>query len=79
MAGPAGRPDNEALLARGVTMRTVYLDSVRKDRATVQHAEWLTGLGCEVRTAPALPLRMLALRRPPTGAIGGKSGAGWVI
>ncbi|MER7845416.1 helix-turn-helix transcriptional regulator [Kitasatospora sp. NPDC096077] len=59
----ASRPDNEALLARGVTMRTVYLDSVRKDRATVQHAEWLTGLGCEVRTAPALPLRMLVIDR----------------
>ncbi|MFH9353577.1 LuxR C-terminal-related transcriptional regulator [Kitasatospora sp. NPDC017646] len=59
----ASRPDNEALLARGVTMRTVYLDSVRKDRATVQHAEWLTGLGCEVRTVPALPLRMLVIDR----------------
>ncbi|MFJ8627641.1 LuxR C-terminal-related transcriptional regulator [Kitasatospora sp. NPDC093550] len=59
----ASRPGNEELLARGVAMRTVYLDSVRKDRATVQHAEWLTGLGCEVRTVPALPLRMMVIDR----------------
>ncbi|MFD7454659.1 LuxR C-terminal-related transcriptional regulator [Kitasatospora sp. NPDC059827] len=59
----ASRPDNEELLARGVSMRTVYLDAVRKDRATVLHAEWLTGLGCEVRTVPALPLRMLVIDR----------------
>ncbi|WP_093717480.1 LuxR C-terminal-related transcriptional regulator [Actinacidiphila alni] len=46
-------------LRRGVRMRTVYLDSVRNDQATVQYAEWLNELGGTVRTVPALPLRMI--------------------
>ncbi|MGF1431188.1 LuxR C-terminal-related transcriptional regulator [Kitasatospora sp. LaBMicrA B282] len=59
----ASRPLNSELLGRGVSMRSVYLDSVRKDRATTRHAEWLTELGGEVRTVPALPLRMIILDR----------------
>ncbi|MFJ3881433.1 LuxR C-terminal-related transcriptional regulator [Streptomyces sp. NPDC090077] len=48
---------------RGVRMRTVYLDSVRNDAVTSEYAEWLTGLGGEVRTVPVLPLRMLHFDR----------------
>ncbi|MEW1911094.1 helix-turn-helix transcriptional regulator [Kitasatospora sp. NPDC085895] len=59
----ASRPLNSQALGRGVVMRTIYLDSVRKDRATTRHAEWLTELGGQVRTVPALPLRMIIFDR----------------
>ncbi|MER6687657.1 LuxR C-terminal-related transcriptional regulator [Streptomyces minutiscleroticus] len=55
----ASRPLNQQLLERGVRMRTVYLDSIRGDRATVDHAHWLVEQGCQVRTAPSLPNRMI--------------------
>ncbi|MFI7503398.1 LuxR C-terminal-related transcriptional regulator [Streptomyces sp. NPDC049687] len=55
----AGRPLDEQNLARGVRMRTVYLDSVRNDPATVEYATWLASLGGETRTVPALPMRMI--------------------
>ncbi|MEU9301750.1 helix-turn-helix transcriptional regulator [Streptomyces sp. NPDC048269] len=59
----ASRPLNKALLARGIRMRTVYLDSVRNSRHSVEHANWLTELGGQVRTAPSLPTRMLIVDR----------------
>ncbi|MFJ2707685.1 LuxR C-terminal-related transcriptional regulator [Streptomyces sp. NPDC087428] len=55
----ASRPLDEASLAAGVAVRTIYLDSVRNDRATIQYAHWLSELGGETRTLPSLPLRML--------------------
>ncbi|MER5430518.1 helix-turn-helix domain-containing protein [Streptomyces sp. NPDC002588] len=55
----AGRPLDAQNLARGVRMRTVYLDSVRNDPATVEYATWLASLGGETRTVPALPMRMI--------------------
>lgn len=55
----ASRALDQQSLARGVRMRTVYLDSVRNDQATVQYAQWLNELGGTVRTVPALPLRMI--------------------
>lgn len=48
---------------RGVHLRTVYLDSVRNDPATLAYADWLTSLGSEVRTAPTLPMRLLIVDR----------------
>ncbi|BBC34921.1 putative erythropoiesis-stimulating protein [Streptomyces graminofaciens] len=59
----ASRPLNAALLGRRVRMRTVYLDSVRADRPTVEHARWLTSLGGQVRTVPSLPTRMIIMDR----------------
>ncbi|AUG78431.1 erythropoiesis-stimulating protein [Kitasatospora sp. MMS16-BH015] len=59
----AARPLNEQLLGRGVQMRTVYLDSLRNDSATVAHAKWLTEQGGQVRTAAVLPLRMTVIDR----------------
>ncbi|MFF0433776.1 helix-turn-helix domain-containing protein [Streptomyces sp. NPDC004327] len=59
----AARPLNERLLGRGVVMRTVYLDSVRNDPATVAHARELTGLGGQVRTVATLPIRMTLVDR----------------
>lgn len=55
----ASKPLNSTLLRRGVRMRTVYLESIRRDPATVAHAEWLEGLGAQVRTVPSLPNRIL--------------------
>jgi DNA-binding CsgD family transcriptional regulator/sugar-specific transcriptional regulator TrmB len=55
----ASRALDRQSLERGVRMRTVFLDSVRNDQATVQYAQWLNELGGTVRTVPALPLRMI--------------------
>ncbi|AXE22961.1 helix-turn-helix transcriptional regulator [Streptomyces globosus] len=59
----ASRPLDEALLRRGIRMRTVYLDSVRNSPHTVAYAEWLGTLGRQARTAPVLPLRMIITDR----------------
>ncbi|MFJ9023188.1 LuxR C-terminal-related transcriptional regulator [Streptomyces sp. NPDC102259] len=48
---------------RGVAMRTVGLESLRKDPPTLAYARWLTEIGAEVRTAPSLPIRMLIYDR----------------
>ncbi|MEV8452109.1 helix-turn-helix domain-containing protein [Streptomyces sp. NPDC052095] len=55
----ASRPLDEQNLSRGIRMRTVYLDSVRNDTATVGYADWLASVGGETRTVPALPMRMI--------------------
>ncbi|MFE9427516.1 LuxR C-terminal-related transcriptional regulator [Kitasatospora sp. NPDC006697] len=54
--------DAEAI-ERGVRVRTVYQDSVRNHRPTLEYARWLGGLGSEVRTTASLPLRMLIVDR----------------
>lgn len=59
----ASKPLDHMTLARGVRMRTVYLDSVHNDLATLKYAEWLNELGGEVRTVPSLPIRMIIFDR----------------
>ncbi|MBT2398628.1 helix-turn-helix transcriptional regulator [Streptomyces sp. ISL-100] len=59
----SARPLNKKLLGRGVKMRTIYLESVRNCAASVAHANWLTTMGGQVRTAGELPLRMTLLDR----------------
>ncbi|MFF5455494.1 LuxR C-terminal-related transcriptional regulator [Streptomyces sp. NPDC012950] len=59
----ACRPLDEQHLSRGVRMRTLYLDSVRNDCATVEYAGWLASRGGEIRTAPSLPMRMIICDR----------------
>ncbi|HEU5331166.1 MAG TPA: helix-turn-helix transcriptional regulator [Actinocrinis sp.] len=59
----AGRPLDRGVLERGVAMRTVYLDAIRNDRATLVYAQWLIELGGEVRTSAVLPLRILIVDR----------------
>ncbi|SNS95619.1 helix-turn-helix domain-containing protein [Actinacidiphila glaucinigra] len=59
----ASRPLNEDLLGRGVQMRTIYLDSVRTHRPTVEHATSLARLGGRIRTTPSLPTRMIIMDR----------------
>lgn len=59
----SSRPLNRETLERGVRMRAVFLDSVRNDEPSLEHARWLTELGAEVRTVPTLPLRMIVVDR----------------
>nr|AGZ94386.1 erythropoiesis-stimulating protein [Streptomyces sp. 31A4] len=59
----ASRPLDEKSLASGIRIRTLYLDSVRNDRATTEYVRWLAGLGGEIRTIPTLPIRMLVVDR----------------
>lgn len=59
----AARPLNERLLKRGVVMRTIYLDAVRNSPPTVEHVDWLTSQGGQVRTVVTLPTRMTILDR----------------
>ncbi|MER5934830.1 helix-turn-helix domain-containing protein [Streptomyces sp. NPDC002054] len=59
----ASRPLNQQLLERGVQMRTVYLDSIRSCPDTMEYARWLSEQGCQVRTTPSLPNRMIIYDR----------------
>ncbi|WP_316520123.1 helix-turn-helix transcriptional regulator [Kitasatospora brasiliensis] len=59
----ASRPLDGEALSRGVSILTLYQDSVRNDQATHAYALWLTEIGGEVRTAPLLPPRMLIFDR----------------
>lgn len=59
----ASRGPNAALLERGVRMRTIYLESIRNDKPTLDHVAWLNHRGGQVRVAPALPVRMIIMDR----------------
>ncbi|MFC3234955.1 helix-turn-helix transcriptional regulator [Streptomyces nitrosporeus] len=54
----ASRPLARSLLSRSVVMKTIYLDSVRNDPGSLEHALWLSENGAETRTVPVLPLRL---------------------
>jgi DNA-binding CsgD family transcriptional regulator/sugar-specific transcriptional regulator TrmB len=53
----------ERALRRGVTLRIVYLDSIKNERSALTHARWVLRLGAEVRTAPTLPLWVVLIDR----------------
>ncbi|GAA1218175.1 hypothetical protein GCM10009665_05130 [Kitasatospora nipponensis] len=59
----AARPLNQSLLERGITMRTIYLESLRNNQPTVDYVTWLAERGGRVRTAPSLPTRMIIVDR----------------
>jgi DNA-binding CsgD family transcriptional regulator len=59
----AEKPLNQLALARGVTIRNVYQESVRNDPATLAHATWMADLGGHSRTVPTLPMRMIIVDR----------------
>ena len=54
----SSRALSQTLLERGVRMRTVYLESIRNDQATWDHATWLRNNGAEVRLAATVPVRL---------------------
>lgn len=55
----AARRNDESVLQRGVAIRTVGLDTIRRDPATLEYARWLTDNGGEFRTVTTLPPRMV--------------------
>ncbi|UNO41616.1 LuxR C-terminal-related transcriptional regulator [Streptomyces sp. MST-110588] len=59
----AARPLDRSALSRGVTVRYVYLDSLRNDAPTLAYARWLKENGAQVRVVPQLPLRMIIFDR----------------
>ncbi|MFI1523013.1 hypothetical protein [Kitasatospora cineracea] len=64
--GEPGEPDGlpvAELLRRGVELRVLLVDTARHRPAAVEYARRLTELGGQVRTVPALPLRMVVLDR----------------
>jgi DNA-binding CsgD family transcriptional regulator len=75
----ASHPLDERSLRNGVQLRTIYLDSVRNDRATAEYTRWLSTLGGAVRTVPTLPVRMLIADRSvavlPTNPANSRDGA----
>ncbi|WBB77732.1 helix-turn-helix transcriptional regulator [Micromonospora sp. WMMD882] len=62
-AKSASTPLNQAMLSRGVELRSVYQESYRNDPALVTHARWLTSLGAMLRTASTIPLLAIVYDR----------------
>ncbi|MEU6548666.1 LuxR C-terminal-related transcriptional regulator [Streptomyces sp. NPDC046915] len=59
----AARPLDDQLLNRGISLRTLYLDSIRHHTLTLAYARWLAERGADVRTVPTLPVRMTLIDR----------------
>jgi DNA-binding CsgD family transcriptional regulator len=59
----ASQPLDQLALERGVTVRAVYQDTFRNDKATLEYAIWLNQLGGFSRTVPLLPIRMVIVDR----------------
>lgn len=53
------REHDADLLARGLAVRNLYLESVRYDARVVAYLEWLESQGAQVRTTPTLPVRLV--------------------
>ncbi|MUN36793.1 helix-turn-helix domain-containing protein [Actinomadura litoris] len=59
----ASRPLDQAILRRGVLVRTVYVQSIYNDSLTLEYAQWLSEAGALVRTYGALSQRLLIYDR----------------
>ncbi|MEV6301787.1 helix-turn-helix transcriptional regulator [Actinoplanes sp. NPDC051861] len=78
-AKAASKPLDFAVLERGVRMRTVYSASAMHAEGAREYADALVAAGGEVRLAPSLPMRLIAVdattaivpRRPDAGSDGG--------
>jgi DNA-binding CsgD family transcriptional regulator/sugar-specific transcriptional regulator TrmB len=57
------RRNDARALKRQIRLRTVGLDSIRNDSATMAHARFLTENGAEFRTSAILPHRMVIVDR----------------
>ncbi|MFB4280380.1 MULTISPECIES: LuxR C-terminal-related transcriptional regulator [unclassified Nonomuraea] len=59
----AAKPLDQQVRDRGVAIRTVGLDCLRRDGPTLAFAFWLVGIGAQFRTVPTLPTRMIIYDR----------------
>jgi len=59
----ASKPVDSATLGRGLRMRSIFLESIRRDSASMAYLRWLTAQGAEVRTQATLPNRMIIYDR----------------
>ncbi|MFD5143042.1 LuxR C-terminal-related transcriptional regulator [Streptomyces sp. NPDC058401] len=59
----AGQPLNEQAMLRGVKFRSLFLQSITKDRAGSDYVKWAGARGGEIRLAPTLPMRLLIVDR----------------
>jgi DNA-binding CsgD family transcriptional regulator len=59
----AARPLNEDLAGRGLSLRSLYQQSMKTDHYNLDYARWLRSLGAEIRTAPVVPSRMIVIDR----------------
>ncbi|MEV0619354.1 LuxR C-terminal-related transcriptional regulator [Nonomuraea sp. NPDC050404] len=59
----AAKPLDQQVRERGVAIRTVGLDCLRRDGPTLAFAYWLVGIGAQVRTVPSLPARTIIYDR----------------
>lgn len=62
-AQDASRPLNEAALARGVIIKSIYQGSFRNDPSTVAYATHMAEIGGETRTVPVVPILMVLVDR----------------
>jgi DNA-binding CsgD family transcriptional regulator/sugar-specific transcriptional regulator TrmB len=59
----ASKPLDQVALERGVSVRSIYQESLRNDAATMHYVHWLSSLGGENRTVPALSMRLIIVDR----------------
>ncbi|MGF1426181.1 helix-turn-helix transcriptional regulator [Kitasatospora sp. LaBMicrA B282] len=59
----ASRPLDEDLLARGITLKTLCHESTRTNPRSLAYARSMAAVGAQLRTAPALPHRLLLVDR----------------
>ena len=59
----ASRPLLQDLLTRSVSIKTIYLESIRNDIGSVEHSTWLAAQGAAIRTVAHLPFRMQIVDR----------------
>ncbi|ALC29393.1 MULTISPECIES: helix-turn-helix domain-containing protein [Streptomyces] len=59
----SSKPLDQMALERGVSLRTLYQDSIRNDPDTYEYVRWLSTLGAETRTVPTLPMLMVLVDR----------------
>ena len=62
-AKAASAPLNQLMLERGISIRCIYQDSFRNTPQLRSYAQWLTSMGGQLRTAPAVPLLMIVYDR----------------
>lgn len=55
------RRGDSALIERGIRVRSIYTESVRREPASMEYLQWFATIGAELRTLPYLPVRMILI------------------